>query len=149
MSWRCKAPAARAHCQFRYIAGTDHKNALQVLREHLDSKGFMAVEIEKPPAGNRGGYLASRTEPDNSWVKKVTDSMMKTCGRKPVIVPQMGGSICNDLFTDILGLPAIWVPHSYSGCSQHAPNEHILLPVCRDALTIMTGIYWDLGEESA
>ena len=142
------APTARAHCQFRYIAGTDHKNALQVLRKHLDSKGFMAVEIEKPPAGNRGGYLASRTEPDNFWVKKVTESMMKTCGKQPVIVPQMGGSICNDLFTDILGLPAIWVPHSYSGCSQHAPNEHILLPICRDALNIMTGMYWDLGEES-
>ena len=136
---------ARAHCQFRYIAGTDHTNALTALREHLDERGFGDVKIEAPPEGNRGGYLASRTEPDNHWVERVIASMTKTCSKAPAVIPQMGGSICNDLFTDLLGLPAIWVPHSYSGCSQHAPNEHILLPVCREGLQIMTGLYWDLG----
>jgi hypothetical protein len=43
-------------------------------------------------------------------------------------------------------LPTVWVPHSYPGCSQHAPNEHLLAPVARQALAIMSGIYWDLGE---
>ena len=28
---------------------------------------------------------------------------------------------------EVLGMPTIWVPHSYPGCSQHAPDEHILL----------------------
>ena len=31
-------------------------------------------------------------------------------------------------------------------CSQHAPNEHMLAPVARDALRIMAGLMWDLGE---
>jgi hypothetical protein len=43
---------------------------------------------------------------------------------KPAILPNVGGSLPNDIFSDILGLPTIWVPHSYPGCSQHAPNEH-------------------------
>jgi hypothetical protein len=38
------------------------------------------------------------------------------------------------------------VPHSYASCSQHAPNEHMLAPVAREALAVMAGIYWDLGE---
>jgi hypothetical protein len=38
------------------------------------------------------------------------------------------------------------VPHSYPGCSQHAPDEHILLPVTEEALAIMAGLFWDLGE---
>jgi hypothetical protein len=50
------------------------------------------------------------------------------------------------VFSDCLGLPTIWVPHSYPGCSQHAPNEHILLPVTEEALGIMAGLFWDLGE---
>ena len=54
--------------------------------------------------------------------------------------------ICNDLFSDLLGLPTIWVPHSYGACSQHAPNEHILLSEARDAIQLMAGVYWDLGE---
>ena len=51
----------------------------------------------------------------------------------------------NDIFADILGLPTIWVPHSYPGCSQHAPNEHLPPALLREALSIMTGLYWDMG----
>lgn len=65
------------------------------------------------------------------------------------IIPQTGGSICNDLFADLLGIPAIWIPHSYAGCAQHAPDEHILMPISRNALEIMAGLYWDLGDEKA
>jgi hypothetical protein len=32
------------------------------------------------------------------------------------------------------------------GCSQHAPDEHILLSVTEEALGIMAGLFWDLGE---
>jgi hypothetical protein len=61
----------------------------------------------------------------------------------------MGGSIGNDLFTDLLGLPAIWLPHSYPACSQHAPDEHVLVPVCQSAMQVMTGLYWDIGASDA
>ena len=72
----------------------------------------------------------------------------QTSGRPPAVIPQMGGSICNELFTDLLGLPAIWIPHSYTACSQHAPDEHVLAPLCREALGLMAGLWWDLAEEA-
>jgi hypothetical protein len=37
------------------------------------------------------------------------------------------------------------VPHSYAGCSQHAPNEHLPPELLREGLEVMTGLYWDLG----
>ena len=49
-------------------------------------------------------------------------------------------------FTDVLGLRTIWIPHSYAGCSQHAPDEHLLAPIVREGLGIMAGLFWDLGE---
>jgi hypothetical protein len=49
----------------------------------------------------------------------------------------------------VLGLPTLWVPHSYAGCSQHAPDEHVLAPVLREGLQLMTGLFWDLGEKDA
>ena len=64
----------------------------------------------------------------------------------PHILPNLAGSLPNDSFSDVLGLPTVWVPHSYRGCSQHAPYEHVLKPVCRDALRLMAGLFWDLGE---
>ncbi len=141
------APWARAHCQLRFIAGTDAEDVLPALRRHLEAEGFGGrVRVETPPEGNAAGFGASRTEPDHPWAEWVRASIARTAGAAPAVLPQMGGSICNDLFTDLLGLPAIWVPHSYAGCSQHAPDEHVLLPVCESALDIMAGLYWDLGE---
>ena len=102
--------------------------------------------MEPPPSGNAAGFGASRTELDDPWALWVRRSVERSTGQPPAIIPQMGGSICNDLFTDLLGLPAIWIPHSYTACSQHAPDDHILLPLCREALALMAGLYWDLGE---
>jgi acetylornithine deacetylase/succinyl-diaminopimelate desuccinylase-like protein len=140
------APRARAHCQLRYIAGTDRDDILPALRRHLDAHGHARVLIEEAPEANRGGFEASRTEPDDPWAERVRASIERTTGQSPAVLPQMGGSICNELFTDLLGMPTIWIPQSYSGCSQHAPNEHVILPLCREALGIMAGVWWDMGE---
>jgi hypothetical protein len=61
-------------------------------------------------------------------------------------VPNLSGGLPSDIFSD-LGMPTIWVPHSYNGCLQHGPNEHLLLPIAREGLALMTGLFWDLGEE--
>ncbi|HKK36767.1 MAG TPA: M20 family metallopeptidase [Paracoccaceae bacterium] len=141
-------PKARANCQLRFIAGTDPADILPGLRRHLDAHGFSQVAIEDAPAANRGGYAASRTEPDDPWALMVRRSLERSTGVAPAVIPQMGGSICNELFTDLLGMPAIWIPHSYTACSQHAPDEHVILPLCREALQVMAGLWWDLGEEA-
>ena len=102
-----------------------------------------------PPAANDGRFAATRTEPDHPWAAFVAASLQRSANVKPAIVPQMGGSICNDVFTDILGIPTIWIPHSYASCSQHAPDEHILIPVTRSAAALMAGLYWDIGDGKA
>jgi acetylornithine deacetylase/succinyl-diaminopimelate desuccinylase-like protein len=140
------APRARAHCQLRYIAGTDVGDIMPALRRHLDEHGIAQVAVEPPPAGNAAGFGASRTELDDPWALWVRRSVERSSGQPPAIIPQMGGSICNDLFTDLLGLPAIWLPHSYAACSQHAADEHVLMSLCREALALMAGLYWDLGD---
>lgn len=64
-------------------------------------------------------------------------------------MPNLGGSLPNDVFSETLGLPTVWVPHSYPAYSQHAPNEHLLGSVARQGLQIMAGLYWDFGEQGA
>jgi hypothetical protein len=83
---------------------------------------------------------------DHPWALCAREAVARNSGRTPVVIPQMGGPTCNEVFTDILGMPAIRIQHSCRGCSQHAPEEHVLLPMCREALAIMAGIYWNLGE---
>jgi HEPN domain-containing protein len=75
--------------------------------------------------------------------------MQRTTGKVPALLPNLGGSLPNDVFSEVLGLPTLWVPHSYPACSQHAPDEHLLASVARESLRIMAGIFWDLAEEGA
>ena len=122
--------------------GTDPEDILPALRRHLDSLGFNTVSIIPH---DRGFFAATRLDPNHPWVGFVTQSLERTAGRPIHVLPNLAGSLPNDSFTDILGLPTVWVPHSYRGCSQHAPNEHVLKSLSRDALCVMAGLFWDIG----
>ena len=130
----------------RYVVGTDRDNILANLEKHLKKHGFENVQVLPPHPGNTGGFVATQTSVDHPWTQWVRQSAEQTTGGPPANIPSPGGSIGNDIFTDLLGLPAIWLPHSYAACSQHAPDEHILFSGFRNAMEVMTGIYWDLGE---
>jgi acetylornithine deacetylase/succinyl-diaminopimelate desuccinylase-like protein len=133
--------SAHAHCQLRFVPGTGVADMIPAIRAHLDRNGFGMVSVEP-------GHLmnASRTDLDHPWVRFVLASLERTEGARPDLLPNVGGGLPNDVFTDGLGLPAIWIPHSYPACAQHAPDEHLLAPLARQALRLMAGLFWDLGD---
>ncbi len=133
---------ARATCQLRFVVGTDQQDIVPALRRHLDRHGFDKVQVVQPEVGS---FPATRLDPDHPWVRFTSGSLERTTGLKPHLLPNLGGSLPNDCFADVLALPTIWIPHSYAGCSQHAPNEHILKPLARQALQVMTGLFADIG----
>ncbi|MEM8949358.1 MAG: M20 family metallopeptidase [Pseudomonadota bacterium] len=136
-------PDARARCQIRYTADVDEDDLLPALRRHLDEKGFPEVEIRQ--AGH-AVFPAWRTDPDNPWVDWTLASMSRTLGYQPNLVPNSSGGLPSAIFNRALDIPVIWIPHSYGGCRQHGPDEHLLAPATREGLEIMTGLFWDLGE---
>ncbi len=138
-------PSARAHCQIRFVVPSDPDTMLAGIRRHLDEHGFHAIDMTVPHTP----MMATRLDPDHPWVEWVAASIEDTIGEPPTVLPNLGGSLPNDIFADLLGMPTVWVPHSYAGCSQHAPDEHLLAPIAREALRVMTGLYWDLGERPA
>jgi acetylornithine deacetylase/succinyl-diaminopimelate desuccinylase-like protein len=135
-------PRAWARCQLRFVVGVDPDDLVPALRRHLDRQGFPMVQITLT---RENMFRATRIDPDDAWVRWAVDSLERTSGAKTAVLPNLGGSLPNDIFTDVLGLRTIWVPHSYPGCSQHAPNEHLPPALLRQALSLMTGLYWDLG----
>ena len=93
-------------------------------------------------------FPATRLDPDHPSVRFALESIARSSNKKPALLPNLGGALPNDVFCDTLGLKTIWVPHSYPGCSQHAPNEHVPSALIREAMGLMAGLYWDLGESS-
>jgi acetylornithine deacetylase/succinyl-diaminopimelate desuccinylase-like protein len=132
---------AKAHLQLRFVVGTDTAGLRRHVQTHLHEHGFGAIEVSEPVV-----MQATRLDPDNPWVRFALASIERSTGVAPALLPNLGGSLPNDVFAEGLGLPTVWVPHSYPACSQHAPDEHLLKPVVRQALQLMTGLFWDLGD---
>ncbi|REC95135.1 M20 family metallopeptidase [Kushneria indalinina] len=132
---------AEAVCQLRFVEGTAWQTLGDRLRAHLDEHGFEAVTLT-----SEGGYTATRLDPDHPWVGFVQDSMQQSLGETVHLLPNLGGTIPNHCFADVLGLPTVWVPHSYPSCQQHAPNEHLPEYIVTQGLVGMAGIFWDLGK---
>jgi acetylornithine deacetylase/succinyl-diaminopimelate desuccinylase-like protein len=136
------APNARAHCQIRYTVDSDPAVFAPALRAHLDAAGFPEVEVK-----NTGIRMpASRTSPDDPWVRWTVASMEKSLRRRVQVIPNSGGGLPGDVFVDHLHVPLLWIPHSYNGCKQHGPNEHFLIAPAREGIAAFAGIWWDLGE---
>lgn len=134
---------AKASCQLRFVVGTETNDILPALRRHLNNHGLSLVSVEQADGNS---FPATRLDLDHPWLSFVAASLGQTCGIAPNLLPNLGGSLPNDCFADVLGLPTIWIPHSYAGCCQHAPNEHVLKPLARQALICMTGLFVDIAH---
>lgn len=135
---------ARAVLQLRYVVGTDVSQVERAVAAHLADRGFPMVKVSTTHLMG-----ASRTAPDSPWVRWAKSTLEQVTDRPVAVLPNIGGSLPNDVFTDILGLPTLWLPHSYPGCLQHAPDEHMLAPIARDGIVLATTLFHALGHPSA
>lgn len=130
---------AAAHMQLRFVVGTDLSSFETRVRAYLESQGITGVDVIAEHC-----VPATRLDPEAAVVAAAAQSIVDTTGLKPAIEPNLGGTIPNDVFAEVLGLPTVWVPHSYPGCNQHAPNEHALSSVLEQGAQIMAGMFWDM-----
>ena len=142
---RQRDPAhGQATCQLRFVVGVDPEEFLPALRRHLDAHGFPMVAI----ARGRRRYLRRHSSRSGSSLGRLGGDLDRADrpARRPPFCPISAARCRTTSLPMILGLPTVWVPHSYAGCSQHAPNEHMLAPIAREALGLMAGLFWDLGD---
>ena len=137
-------PVARATLQLRFVVGTDAHRIREHVLQHLQDNDFHGITVSQPELMH-----ATRLDPDNAWVRLAMASLQASTGVKPALLPNLGGSLPNDVFADILGLPTVWVPHSYPACSQHAPNEHVLPALMRQGLGMTAALLWQVGAQAA
>lgn len=136
---------AEAVCQLRYVVGTDPTTMMDDLRRHLDAHGFGDVVIT--PARSEPS-VPTRLDPEHAWARFAVASMAETEGSEPIVLPNLAATLPNDCFSDVLGLPTIWIPHSFPECRQHATDEHADEGILRQGLRLMTGLFFDIGAAS-
>jgi acetylornithine deacetylase/succinyl-diaminopimelate desuccinylase-like protein len=111
---------ASAKVDFRLALGQKIDKCLQLLRQHLDAEGFPDIKIEF-----MGGGPAAKTDPDNPFIKLVSETGEEVFDAKMELIPMVGGSGPNYPFVHELKLPVATAGLGYPGTRAHAPNENI------------------------
>jgi acetylornithine deacetylase/succinyl-diaminopimelate desuccinylase-like protein len=109
---------ASAKADLRLVGTQEPLEVLEAIQRFARERGYHGIEIRAikttPP---------SRTPLDHPLVPLVKDAVAKGFGRAPVVVPALGGTTPDYVFTRLLGLPSIVVPLAPYDENNHAPNE--------------------------
>lgn len=122
---------AVAKCDIRLVA---HQTADEIYAKVVAHVKRHAPEVE---VVWQGGMDPSKTPMDSPYAEPIRSAIRTAQGVDPLLMPAMGGSLPNYVFTGILGIPDFTVPYANADESNHAPNEN--LEVRRFYLGIRTG----------
>ncbi|MDQ0338127.1 acetylornithine deacetylase/succinyl-diaminopimelate desuccinylase-like protein [Caldalkalibacillus uzonensis] len=93
-----------------------------------------------------GQMKPSRTPADQEIVKVVTEAVYESYNQVPVLLPSLGGSLPDYVWTKILGLPSIVVPYANFDEANHSPNENIGVNNFLDGIKCTCHVIHKLGE---
>ncbi len=111
---------ASAKLDFRLVPDLTPELVADLLRKHLDRRGFTDVEVE--PAH---GELPSRWPADTEVAKAAVAALRAAYGTDPVVYPLMVGSGPMAQVCDALAIPVVGFGSGHAGSANHAPNENI------------------------
>lgn len=109
---------ALAKADIRLVGGQDPAQVLAAVRRFAADRGYGSIEIRELKS-----TPASRTPLDSPFVPVVRQAVARGFGREPLVVPSLGGTTPDYVFTRLLGLPSIVVPLAPYDENNHAPDE--------------------------
>jgi len=123
---------AVAKCDIRLIEAQSVEEIFAKLEAHV-KRHAPDVELIR-----QGGMDPSKTALDSPFAEPIRQAVIAAQGVAPLLMPAMGGSLPDYVFTKILGIPAFVVPYANADEANHAPNEN--LEIERFFMGIKTGV---------
>jgi acetylornithine deacetylase/succinyl-diaminopimelate desuccinylase-like protein len=131
-----------ARIDVRLVAGQDPRRVFDRVRDHLRRHApRVGVELEfaVPP---------SRTPLDNPFTGTVAAAIARATGTEPLLVPALGGTLPDHMWTRVLGVPSLGVPFANADEANHAPNENLELDRYFTGIAISMSMLSALGAGS-
>jgi acetylornithine deacetylase/succinyl-diaminopimelate desuccinylase-like protein len=110
---------AVAKCDVRLVADQSVADIYAKIEAHVKQH---APEVEFI---RQHGMEPSKTPIDSPYAAPLAAAIAAAHGQEPQIVPAMGGSLPNYVFTKTLGLHTFLVPYANADEANHAPNENL------------------------
>ena len=122
---------AFAKCDIRLVEAQSAEEIFAKVEAHV-RRHAPSVEFVR-----QGSMDPSKTPLDSPFTAPIRAGITAAQGVQPLLVPAMGGSLPDYVFTKLLGIPAFGVPYANADEANHAPNEN--LEVERFFMGIKTG----------
>lgn len=114
---------ANSKIDIRLVPDLDPDRARDLLRAHLDRRGFTEVELE--PVSRLTPF---RSSPDHPLIVQAVQAAADTYDETPVVYPTSPGSGPMHQVCGPLGIPAISIGGmNHAGANIHGPNENIFV----------------------
>jgi len=110
---------ALVKCDMRLVPDQTVAEILSKVATHVH---HYAPEVEFVP---QHGMDPSKTPIDSPFAPLVRRALAAGQGEEPLIIPEMGGSLPEYVWTKILGVHAFVTPYANHDEANHAPNENI------------------------
>jgi acetylornithine deacetylase/succinyl-diaminopimelate desuccinylase-like protein len=106
-------------CDMRLVPDQTVEQVLAAVAAHVQRH---APQVEFIPLG---GMDPSQTPIDSRFSEPLRRALAAGQRREPLLVPAMGGSLPEYIWTKVLGVPAFVTPYANHDEANHAPNENI------------------------
>lgn len=103
----------------RLVKNQDPHKIFELFKAHVES---FSEDIEIVKLGTMD---PSRTSPEHLFIDIIKSSLEASFERASYIQPSMGGSLPDNVWTKVLGVPSVVVPYANSDEANHSPNENI------------------------
>jgi acetylornithine deacetylase/succinyl-diaminopimelate desuccinylase-like protein len=111
--------SASARLDVRLVAGQSPERVFGRIVEHLRRHApevTATMELAVPP---------SRTPIDNPYTPLLARAVEAVTGQAPVVVPALGGTLPDYVWTQVLGAPSLGLPLANVDESNHGPDENL------------------------
>ncbi len=139
---------ASAKLDMRLVVDQDPAEIYRLFEAHL----ARVTEPMAREAGVRftlhhlGDMAPSRTPGDRPEARAVVRGVREAYGEEPLVMPSLGGSLPDYVWTGILGVPSVVVPYANHDEDNHAPNENIALDRFFSGIRCTATVLKELGR---
>jgi acetylornithine deacetylase/succinyl-diaminopimelate desuccinylase-like protein len=132
---------AMARLDMRLVPDQNPEVVFRLLQEHVterDTSVELTLLSAVPP---------SRTSVDDRYVRLLEDALAFATGRRPFVVPSLGSTLPNHVFTEILGIASVLLPYANPDQCNHAPNENLVLNRYKDGMRTCAAVLYRLASQ--
>ncbi|MFN8439249.1 MAG: M20/M25/M40 family metallo-hydrolase [Caldilineaceae bacterium] len=112
---------AYVKCDIRLVQAQTPEEIFAKVEAHV-KKHAPEVEFVR-----QGSMAPSKTPLDSPYTAPLLAALTQAQGVEPLLVPAMGGSLPDYVWTKTLGIPSFVVPYANADEANHAPNENMEL----------------------